>query len=145
MEFIKPNKEKIRLFIIIILASLITAVLFMFLNRFWAVSYYVWSHTLFYQLGYFIANILRYLLVAYLIIAFYKKKLSPTGEYYSIFKVVMLLWIFSFLHRSVIGYFSQNVPEIFFSKWINVEFFIVGLLWYYFLACVIYYFNNNKL
>lgn len=143
MDFIKPNREKIRLFIIIILASLIAAVPFIFLSRFLAVNYYVWNHPLHYRLGYLVANILRYTLIGYLIIAFYKKKLSPTGEYYSIFKAAMLLWVFGFLHRSVIGYFSRNAPEIFFSKWMNIEFFAVGLLWYYVLACIIYYFGKK--
>jgi hypothetical protein len=144
MSFIKPTKDKIALFIFMIIAAFAAALLFIFVSRFLAASRYPWEHPVYYQLIYFFLGILHYVAIAYLTIVFYKKKFSIKGEHYFIFKVVMLLAIFSFLHMSFASYISGKVPEIFFSNWVNVWFMAVNLAWYYLLACLIYYFDKNK-
>ena len=128
-----------------ILAAFVTAILLILINRWLAMNYYFSGYAVYYKIGQFVVGLLRYIIIGYLTIAFYKKKVSLGGEYYNIFKVAMLLAVFSFLHRSVIGYVSQKAPEIFFTNWMNIEFFTVSLFWYYLLACVIYYFDKNKL
>jgi ABC-type multidrug transport system fused ATPase/permease subunit len=105
------------------------------------VNYYLSWQTLYQQLNFFI-NILRYIAIAYLTIAFYKKKISPYGEYYTIFKIAILLLVFSFLYHLFLSYIVQQVPDIFFFNWLNVGFVVINLAWYYLLVCIAYDFNK---
>jgi hypothetical protein len=113
MTFLKLTKNKTRLFLSLIISSFIVGVLFILINRVLIVNYYLSWQTLYQQLNFFI-NILRYIAIAYLTIAFYKKKISPYGEYYTIFKIAILLLVFSFLYHLFLSYIVQQVPDIFF-------------------------------
>jgi len=142
MNFLKPSKDKIILFLFMILAALVTAILLMFTNRLLLTHYYFGGYSVYYRMGQFIVSFLRYIIIGYLTIAFFKKKVSPGGEYYNIFKVVILLFLFSFLYQALLGYIGRIAPDIFFSSWVNLSFVSVNLILYYLLACVIYKFNK---
>lgn len=138
MNFLKLTKNKIRLLLLMITSSVIVGVLHILISRFVIEYYYSgWQ-----QLINLIVGILQHIIIAYLIIAFYKKKISPRGEYYTIFKVTILLIIFSFLYQIFLSYVGRQAPNIFFSNWINVMFMLINLAWYYLLACVIYDFDK---
>lgn len=141
MTFLKLTKNKTRLFLSLIISSFIVGVLFILINRVLIVNYYLSWQTLYQQLNFFI-NILRYIAIAYLTIAFYKKKISPYGEYYTIFKIAILLLVFSFLYHLFLSYIVQQVPDIFFFNWLNVGFVVINLAWYYLLVCIAYDFNK---
>lgn len=143
MNFLQPTKNKIKLFFFVILASLVTAVFVMLINRWFARNYFHVGNVIFWRTSMISVAYLRHFIVGYLIIAFHKKKFVLKGEYYSVFKVAVLLAVFSYLHQAVLAYVSQKAPEIFFSTWINLEFFVASLLWYYLLACIIYYFDKK--
>ena len=142
--FLKPNKNKIRLFLSLIISAFIVGVLFIFLNRFLIVNYYLGSQTLYHQLIYFFVSIFQNLIIAYLTIAFYKKKLSPQGEFYTIFKVTILLVVFSFFYQLFLSYVGRQAPDIFLSNWVNAGFMVINLAWYYLLVCVIYDFDKIR-
>src|SRR5680860_74809 len=142
MTFLKLTKNKTRLFLSLIISSFIVGVLFILINRVLIVNYYLSWQTLYQQLNFFI-NILRYIAIAYLTIAFYKKKISPHGEYYTIFKIAILLLIFSFLYHLFLSYIVQQAPDIFFSNWLNVGFVVINLAWYYLLVCIVYDFDKT--
>ena len=127
-----------------ILAAFVTAILLIFINRWLAMNYYFSGYAVYYKIGQFIVGLLRYIIIGYLVIAFYKKKVSLGGEYYNIFKIVMLLFAFGFLHQIFLGYIEKVAPDIFLSTWVNFSFVSVNLVLYYLLACVIYKFNLTK-
>lgn len=137
MIFLKLTKNKTRLFLSMIISAFIAGVLFILINRVLIVNYYPGGQTLYHQLIYFFIDIFRYIIIAYLTIAFYKKKISPQGEYYTIFKVAILLVIFSFLYRLFLSYIGRQAPDIFFSNWVNAGFVVINLAWYYLLVCVV--------
>src|SRR5680860_1914792 len=141
MTFLKLTKKKTKLFLSLIISSFIVGVLFILINRVLIVNYYLGEQSL-YQLINFFINILRYIIIAYLTIVFYKKKLSPQGEYYTIFKVAILLIIFSFLYQLFLSYIGRQAPDIFFSHWVNAGFVVINLAWYYLLVCIVYDFNE---
>jgi len=90
----------------------------------------------------FFIDIFQCVVIAYLTIAFYKKKISPQGEYYTIFKITILLIIFSFLYQLFLSYIGRQTPNMFLSNWVNAGFVVINLTWYYVLACVIYDFDK---
>jgi len=89
-------------------------------------------------------SIIRYITIAYLAIVFYKKKISPQGEYFAIFKIAILLAIFGFLYRLFLSYMGQQAPDKFFSNWVNAGFVVINLAWYYVLACIVYSFKKVR-
>ena len=141
MSFIKPTKDKLKLFLIIIFSIIIVSVLFILVNRFLTTKLFLSGHPTYYQLSYFFLNLIRYFVIAYLIMFFYKKKLSLKGEYYFIFKIVILLAVFSYLNHSFFGFIGSINPEIFFTNWINLIFPIVNIFLCYLLACIVYKFK----
>jgi len=140
MTFLKLTKNKTRLFLSMIISSFIAGALFILINRFLIVNYYLgW-----YQSINFFISIFQHIIIAYLTIAFYKKKISPQGEYYTIFKIAILLIIFSFLYQLFLSYIGRQVPNISFSNWVNAGFVVINLAWYYLLACIIYNFDKIR-
>ena len=138
MSFLKLTKNKARLFLSLIISSFIAGVLFILINRFLIVNYYLgWHHSI-----NFFVSIFQYITIAYLTIAFYKKKISPQGEYYVIFRIAILLAIFGFLYRLFLSYIGQQAPDIFYSNLVNAGFVVINLAWYYLLACIIYDFDK---
>lgn len=127
-----------------ILAAFVTAILLILINRWLAMNYYFSGYAVYYKIGQFVVGLLRYIIIGYLTIAFYKKKVSLGGEYYNIFKVVMFLLTFSFLHKTFLGYIGRIAPDIFLSTWVNFSFVLVNLILYYLLACVVYKFDLTK-
>jgi len=138
MAFLKLTKNKTRLFLSMIISSFIAGVLFILINRFLIVNYYQGWH----QSIQFFIDIFQCVVIAYLTIAFYKKKISPQGEYYTIFKITILLIIFSFLYQLFLSYIGRQTPNMFLSNWVNAGFVVINLTWYYVLACVIYDFDK---
>lgn len=136
--FLKLTKNKARLFLSMIISSFIAGVLFILINRFLIVNYYLGWHQ---SINFFI-SIFQYIIIAYLTIVFYKKKISPQGEYCTIFKVAILLIIFSFLYQLFLSYIGRQMPNMFFSNWVNAGFVAINLVWYYLLSCVIYDFDK---
>ena len=145
MDFLKLTKNKTKLFLSMIVASFIVGALSILINRFLILNFYADGQILYHQLINFLMSIIRYIIIAYLIIAFYKKKISPQGEYYTIFKITVLLVIFSFLYRLFLSYINQQIPEAIFSNWINVSFVVVNLAWYYVLICFVYNFKEIRI
>jgi hypothetical protein len=145
MTYLKPTKEKIRLFLFLIISAFIAGIFSIFLQRFLIVNYYQGTQIPYHQLINFFISIFQNLIIAYLTIAFYKKKFSPQGEFYTIFKVTALLVIFSFLYQLFLSYVGRQAPDIFFSNWLNVVFVATNLAWYYLLVCIVYDFNRIKL
>lgn len=143
MTFIKLTKHKTRLFLAMIVASFVVGALSILINRFLILNFYLEGQIFYHQLINFFIDIIRYIAIAYLTIAFYKKKLSPKGEYYTIFKIAILLAIFSFLYQLFLSYIGQQAPDIFFSNWVNAGFIAINLAWYYLLTCVIYDFDKK--
>ena len=142
MAFLKLTKNKAKLFLSMIAASFIIGAFFVLINRFLILNFYSEWQTSIRQFANFFISIVRYFAIAYLIISFYKKKVSPQGEYYTIFKIAMFLAIFGFLYRLFLNYINQQLPEISFSNWASVGLVVVNLVWYYLLACIIYNFNG---
>lgn len=140
MTFLRLTKNKIRLFLSMIISSFIAGVLIILISRFLIVSYYPEQH----QFIYFFIDIFQCIIIAYLTIAFYKKKLSPQGEYYIIFRVAILLIIFSFLYQLFLSYIGQQAPNIYSSNWMNAGFLVINLAWYYSLSCIIYNFDKIR-
>ena len=133
MTFLKLTKNKTKLFLLLIISSFIVGNLHILISRFLITNYYPNQ----YRLNCFFIGILQDIIIAYLTIAFYKKKLSPRGEYYTIFKITLLLIIFSFLYQLFLSYIVWQVPDAFFSNWLNAGFAIINLAWYYLLSCLI--------
>lgn len=144
MTFIKLTKHKTRLFLAMIVASFVVGALSILINRFLILNFYLEGQIFYHQLINFFIDIIRYIAIAYLTIAFYKKKLSPKGEYYTIFKIAILLAIFSFLYQLFLSYIGQQAPDIFFSNWVNAGFIAINLAWYYLLICIAYNFNGIR-
>jgi len=147
MIFLKLTKNKTKLFLAMIVASFIVGVLSILINRFLILNFYSNGQIFYHQLIQFInlfISIIRYIVIAYLTIAFYKKKISPQGEYYPIFKIAILLAIFGFLYRLFLSYIGQQAPDIFFSNWVNAGFVAINLIWYYVLICIVYNFNEIR-
>jgi len=140
MTFLKLTKNKIRLFLSMIIASFIAGILFILVNRFLIANYYLGWH----QSINFFVSILQHIVIAYLTIAFYKKKISPQGEYYSIFKVAILLIIFSFLYQLFFSWVNWQIPVTFFPAWLNALIVVINLAWYYLLSCMIYDFDKIR-
>jgi len=138
MTFLKLTKNKAKLFFLMIIASFIAGALFLLLSRFLIANYYSGRH----QSIYFFISIFQYIIIAYLTIAFYKKKISPQGEYYTIFRVAVLLIIFNFFYQLFLNYAGRQTPDMLFSSWTNMMFVIINLTGYYLLACVIYDFDE---
>jgi len=133
MTFLKLTKNKTKLFLLLIISSFIVGILHILISRFLITNYYPDQH----RLICFFIDILQDIIIAYLTIAFYKKKLSPRGEYYTIFKITLLLIIFSFLYQLFLSYIVWQAPDAFFSNWLNAGFAIINLAWYYLLSCLI--------
>ncbi len=144
MVFLKLTKNKTKLFLAMIVASFVVGVLSMLINRFLILNFYSDGQIVYHQLINFLMSIIRYIAIAYLTIAFYKKKISPQEEYYVIFKIAILLAIFSFLYRLFLSYIGQQAPGIFFSNWVNAEFVAINLIWYYVLVCIVYSFKETS-
>jgi uncharacterized membrane protein len=144
MTFLKLTKNKTKLFLAMIVASFVVGALSILINRFLILNFYSNWQIFYHQLLNFFMSIIRYIIIAYLIIAFYKKKISPQGEYYTIFKIAVLLAIFSFLYRLFLSYVSRQTPDIFFSNWVNAGFAVINLAWYYLLICIAYDFNGIR-
>jgi len=144
MTFLKLTKNKTRLFLSMIISSFITGILFILINRFLIVNYYPGGQDFYFQSINFFIGISRYIIIAYLTIAFYKKKISPQGEYYAIFKVAILLAVFSFLYQLFLSCIGRQAPNMFFSNWVNAGFTVINLAWYYLLVCVVYGFNEIR-
>ena len=144
MVFLKLTKNKTKLFLAMIVASFVVGVLSMLINRFLILNFYSDGQIVYHQLINFLMSIIRYIAIAYLTIVFYKKKISPQGGYYAIFKIATLLAIFGFLYRLFLSYMGQQVPDLFFSNWGNVGFVVINLAWYYVLACIIYSFKEIR-
>src|SRR6056297_1545352 len=142
MNFLKPNKEKLKLFLIIIFSVVTVSVLFVLVNPFLATNYFLIEHPAYYRLSYFFINILRYFVIAYLVMILYKKKIVLKGEYYFVFKIFILLAVFSYLHHSLLNLIVSINPEIFFTNWINIEFVFVNILFCYLLAGIVYRFKS---
>lgn len=139
MTFLKLTKNKTRLFLSMIVSSFIASIFYLLISRFLIANYYLGWH----QSIYFFVDILQYIIIAYLTIAFYKKKVSPRGEYYTIFKVVIFLIIFSFLYQLFLSYVGRQAPNMSSSNWVNAGFVVINLGWYYLLSCLIYDFDKN--
>jgi len=147
MVFLKLIKNKTKLFLAMIIASFVVGALSILINRFLILNFYSNGQIFYNQLIQFInffISILRYIAIAYLTIAFYKKKISPQGEYYTIFKIAMLLAIFGFLYRLFLSYIGQQASDIFFSNWVNAGFVAINLIWYYVLICIVYNFDEIR-
>ena len=144
MTFLKLTKNKTKLFLSMIAASFVVGALSILINRFLILNFYLEGQIFYHQLINFFIDIIRYIAIAYLTMAFYKKKISPHGEYYTIFKIAILLAIFGFLYRLFLSYMGQQVPDLFFSNWGNVGFVVINLAWYYVLACIIYSFKEIR-
>ena len=144
MVFLKLTKNKTKLFLAMIVASFVVGALSMLINRFLILNFYSDGQIVYHQLINFLMSIIRYIAIAYLTIAFYKKKISPQEEYYVIFKIAILLAIFSFLYRLFLSYISQQAPNIFFSNWVNAGFVAINLIWYYVLICIVYSFKETS-
>ncbi|MFA5748387.1 MAG: hypothetical protein WC872_04755, partial [Candidatus Absconditabacterales bacterium] len=122
----------------------IVGALSVLLNRFLILNFYLEGQISYHQLMNFFMSIIRYITIAYLTIAFYKKKIPPRGEYSSIFKIAILLAIFGFLYRLFLSYIGQQAPDIFFSNWVNAGFVAINLTWYYLLVCIVYSFKEVR-
>ena len=144
MTFLKLTKNKTRLFLSLIIATFVVGVLSLLVNRFLILNYYHGIQIFYYQLINFFIDIIRYIAIAYLTMAFYKKKISPHGEYYTIFKIAILLLVSSFLYHLFLSYIGQQAPDIFFSNWVNAGFVVINLAWYYLLICIAYYFYGIR-
>ena len=144
MTFLKLTKNKTRLFLSMIVASFVVGVLSLLVNRFLILNYYHDGRIFYHQLINFFIDIIRYIAIAYLTMAFYKKKISARGEYYVIFKIAILLLVFSFLYHLFLGYIGRQVPDLFFSNWVNAGFVLINLAWYYLLICIAYDFNGIR-
>jgi hypothetical protein len=142
MNFLKPTKEKFKLFLIIILSVIAVSVLYVFVMRFLVPSHLLVENPTYYRLSYFFTNILRNFIIACLIIMLYKKRISLKGEYYSVFKIFIILTVFSYLHHLFISMIASIYPKIFFTNLINIEFVVVNILFCYFLASVVYKFKS---
>jgi len=144
MTFLKLTKNKTKLFLVMIVASFIVGALSILINRFLILNFYLEGQIFYHQLLNFFMSLIRYIIIAYLTIVFYKKKISPQGEYYTIFKITVLLVIFSFLYRLFLSYVGRQASDIFFSNWVNAGFVAINLAWYYVLACIVYNFNEIR-
>jgi hypothetical protein len=144
MTFLKLTKNKTKLFLSMIAASFVVGALSILINRFLILNFYLEGQIFYHQLINFFIDIIRYIAIAYLTMAFYKKKISPHGEYYTIFKIAILLAIFGFLYRLFLSYIGQQAPDIFFSNWVNAGFVVINLAWYYVLACIVYSFKEVR-
>jgi len=144
MTFLKLTKNKTKLFLSMIAASFVVGALSILINRFLILNFYLEGQIFYHQLINFFIDIIRYIAIAYLTMAFYKKKISPHGEYYTIFKIAILLAIFGFLYRLFLSYIGQQAPDIFFSNWVNAGFVLINLAWYYVLACIVYSFKEVR-
>ncbi|MDD3085147.1 MAG: hypothetical protein PHU32_04655 [Candidatus ainarchaeum sp.] len=140
----KLTKNKTKLFLSMIAASFVVGALSILINRFLILNFYLEGQIFYHQLINFFIDIIRYIAIAYLTMAFYKKKISPHGEYYTIFKIAILLAIFGFLYRLFLSYIGQQAPDIFFSNWVNAGFVVINLAWYYVLACIVYSFKEVR-
>ena len=137
----KINKNITRLFLLLIISSFIAGILHILISNFLIISYYPDQ----YRLICLFIDILQNIIIAYLTVAFYKKKLSPRGEYYTIFKITLLLIIFNFLYQLFLGYVAWQAPNIFFSNLVNVGFALINLALFYLLSCIIYNFDKKIL
>ncbi len=145
MTFLKLTKNKTKLFLSMIAASFVVGALSILINRFLILNFYLEGQIFYHQLINFFIDIIRYIAIAYLTMAFYKKKISPHGEYYTIFKIAILLAIFGFLYRLFLSYIGQQAPDIFFSNWVNAGFVVINLTWYYLLICIVYNFKEIRI
>lgn len=127
-----------------IAASFIIGAFFVLINRFLILNFYLDWQISYHQLINFLMSIVRYIAIAYLTLSFYKKRVSPQGKYYAIFKIAVLLAIFDFLCRLFLNYINEQLPVIFFSNWAGVGLAAINLAWYYLLACVIYDFKEIR-
>ena len=144
MAYLKLTKNKTKLFLAMIVASFVVGALSVLINRFLVLNFYSERQIFYHQLINFFMSIVRYITIAYLTIAFYKKKISPQGEYFAIFKIAILLAIFGFLYRLFLSYMGQQAPDKFFSNWVNAGFVVINLAWYYVLACIVYSFKKVR-
>jgi len=91
------------------------------------------------RLLYFILNILKYFLISFLSIALVRKKFSIHGQYYNIFKVVMLFFLFNVLYSALYNFLSTKIsPALFYSGFIQIGSAVPMLLAYYIIACILY-------
>ncbi len=144
MTFLKLTKNKTKLFLSMIVASFVVGALSILINRFLILNFYLEGQISYHQLINSLMSIIRYIAIAYLTISFYKKKISPQGEYYAILKIAILLAIFSFLYRLFLSYVGRQAPDIFFSNWVNAGFVAINLAWYYVLTCIVCNFKEVR-
>jgi len=122
MPFLKLTRNKVKLLLLMIVASFIVGVLFILINRVLVLNIYFGKQVFYQQIINFFINILRYIVISYLTLSFYQRKLSFQGKYYVIFKISALLMIFSFLYQLFLSYINKFMPGILFSSWINIIF-----------------------
>jgi len=144
MVFLKSTKNKTKLFLAMIASSFVVGALFILINRYLILNFYSNGQIFYHQAINFFISVFQYIAIAYITIFFYKKKVSPRGEYYAIFKIAILLAIFGFLYRLFLSYVGQRTPGIFFSNWVNAGFVVINLIWYYVLACIVYSFKEIR-
>ena len=142
MPFLKLTRNKVKLLLLMIVASFIVGILFILINRVLVLNIYFGKQVFYQQIINFFINILRYIVISYLTLSFYQRKLSFQGKYYAIFKISALLMIFSFLYQLFLSYISKLIPGILLSNWINIIFVIANLAWYYVLVCIVYNFRE---
>lgn len=140
IKFLKPSKDKKKLFYFMILIAFLISIIDMFLTRF-LIKYYYYNDSMVYGLYFFITRFLRYFLIAYLSITFIKKKCSISKEFYNIFKVVLLLYAFSVLHSTLTN-FVFNKLNLFTVNWVQYALAFTSLITYYIVACYIYSFKK---
>ena len=114
MTFLKLTKNKAGLFLSMIVASFMVDILSILVSRLLIVNYYLEWQSLAYSFIHFFVSILQCILIAFLTIVLYKKKFSLKGEYYTIFKVALLLIIFNFLYQLFFSWLSWQIPVTFF-------------------------------
>ncbi len=142
MIFLKPSKNKIKIFLFMIPVSLVLSSIVILISRF-AIENYYCSGCAAYRLFFLIIGALRYFLFSFFVISFASKKFSFAGQYYNILKVVMLLFSFNVLTKAFYVFLYKITPlDISMSYWFQASYFIYALLIYYIIACYIHNFNK---
>ena len=148
LNFIRPSKDKIVIFLSMIILSFILFLLNIFLHKFFILDNFYYDQRYVYDLFWIVANTLRYFLVSFLVISFIEKKFTLSGRYYNIFKIILLLASFGFLLNYFYIFLHKIIPEdIYFSNWNFVLALTPILSGYYIIACFIHnlYFFREKL
>lgn len=145
MDFLKINKNKIKLFLFMFLASLIVFFVSMYIQGFVIRNSFVRFHFSYkpirYEIFAYIMDLLRHFLISYASITFIRKNISFTGQYYNILKVTLLLLSFGVLNNILRGIFFNEILAL---KWLQVIMIILNLAIYYLIVCYIYHICQNK-